>query len=249
MSIPEQPHDNACLFLDVDGTLIDLAPTPDSVVVPAGLIAGLTKAEDFFGGALALVSGRSIADLDRLFAPKLLIASGVHGAEFRVPDRPAERWPRAAPLPVGMWNELSTLLEAFPGTLSEDKAFSYAVHYRAVPESGPRLRAALERFLSARSDFGLQILPGHCVFELKRPGVDKGAAIGTLMEIAPFVGRVPIFIGDDVTDAPGFTAVKAYGGRAYSVGKAFPDVDGVFVGPSAVREWLLGIGRPEARTA
>ena len=249
MTTPRQPPDNACLFLDVDGTLIDIAPTPDAVVVPPGLVVDLMRADDVFGGALALVSGRSIAELDRLFSPLVLKASGVHGAEFRMSDRADGRWTSAAPLPSRAWTELSGLLDRFPGTLVEDKIFSYAVHYRSVPEVGPRLRAELENFLTERSALGLQILPGHCVYELKRPGVDKGAAIRTLMDMAPFLGRVPIFIGDDVTDAPGFTAVAALGGHAFSVGRAFPDVEGTFSGPAEVRRWLARIGETEMRTA
>ena len=249
MKTLEQPSEMSCLFLDVDGTLIDLAPTPDSVVVPAGLIRALTRAEQTFGGALALVSGRSIAQLDRLFDPVRFKASGVHGAEFRLTDSAGGRWSKANPLPVRVWDELSTLLSEFRGTLVENKAFSYAVHYRATPGSGPRLHAALETFLAERSDLGLQILPGHFVYELKQPGIDKGEAIRTLMAHGPFSGRVPIFIGDDVTDVPGFTAVKAFGGFGYSVGRAFPDVAGTFGAPAAVRDWLAKIGKMEAQTA
>ena len=240
--VPEPPPPNACLFLDVDGTLIDIAPTPDAVRVAPGLLDALQRAESAFGGALALVSGRSIADLDHVFAPLRLKASGVHGAEFRLGDGEADRWVRAEPIPHHAWGDLLALLRAFPASLVENKGFSFAVHYRAAPETGLRLRGELDRFLRDRPHLGLAILPGHLVFELKRPGIDKGAAIADLMERPPFSGRRPVFIGDDVTDIPGFAAVAARGGLAYSVSHAYPGVHGTFVDPPAVRRWLGGIG-------
>ncbi len=234
---PQRPPESTCLFLDVDGTLIEIAPTPDGVTVPKDLPGMLRRAEDFFGGALALVSGRSIADLDQLFAPVRLKMSGVHGAEFRFADG-GDVWNKAAPLPATLWTDLLGLLETFPQSLAENKGFSFAVHYRAAPETGPRLHDELQRFLAARPDLKLQILPGHFVYELRRPGLNKGAAISDFMTRAPFAGRRPLFIGDDVTDISGFAAVQAHDGWAYSVGEAFPDVTGTFTDPAAVRRWL-----------
>ena len=115
--------------------------------------------------------------------------------------------------------------------------------------AGPRLREALDTFLAARAGLGLVVLPGHCVYELKRPAIDKGAAITDFMDRAPFAGRRPVFIGDDVTDAPGFVAVEARGGLAYSVGRVFPAVAGTFDDPAAVRRWVAGIGRSEGPAA
>ena len=246
---PEPPPENACLFLDVDGTLIDIASTPDSVVVPGGLIGDLARAEDRLGGALALVSGRTITDLDRLFAPLTLKASGVHGSEFRFGDDPAHLWVKAAPLPAEGWLALSALLSSFPRVFAENKTYSYAVHFRAAPELASRLRFALDVFLSERPDLGLQILDGHCVYDLKRPDIDKGAAIEHFMARPPFLGRCPVFIGDDVTDAPGFHTVRELGGQAYSVRDVLPDVTGTFVDPAAVRSWLASIHHSEAVTA
>ncbi len=246
--MPQRPPPEACLFLDVDGTLIDIAPTPDSVVVPPRLIDDLRRAERAFDGALALVSGRSIAGLDRLFAPLKLKASGVHGAEFRFGEGEDALWVKAAPLPSLVWDGLMAVLSRFPGTIAEDKAFSVAVHYRAVPASGPLLREALERFLATRIDLGLQILPGHFVFEIKPPDINKGAAIEIFMARAPFAGRRPVFIGDDVTDAPGFATVLSHGGWAYSVRDAFPGVSGTFTDPAAVRQWLARLDPSKALT-
>ena len=247
---PEPPPENACLFLDVDGTLIDIAPTPDAVVVPPELIGDLARARARLEGALALVSGRTIADLDRLFAPLTLKASGVHGSEYRFGDDPSRLWVKAAPLPSEGWIALSTLLTQFPPRVfAENKIYSYAVHFRAAPEVAPRLRLALETFLAERPDLGLQILDGHCVYDLKRPAIDKGAAIELFMTKAPFLGRSPVFIGDDVTDGPGFQTVRALGGQAYSVRDVLPDVTGTFVDPAAVRSWLASIGHAVAVTA
>ncbi len=246
--MPQRPPPDACLFFDVDGTLIDIAPTPESVIVPPGLIDDLRRAERVFGGALALVSGRSIAGLDHLFTPLKLKTSGVHGAEFRFGDDKDALWAKAMPLPPLVVEGLMAILGRFPGTIAEDKAFSVAVHYRAVPASGPPLREALERFLATRIDLGLQILPGHFVFEIKRPEINKGAAIESFMARAPFAGRRPVFIGDDVTDLPGFTAVVSHGGWAYSVRDAFPGVSGTFTDPAAVRQWLARLDPSKALT-
>ncbi len=247
--IPDLPPSDACLFLDVDGTLIDIAPTPDSVRVPPGLIEALRRAERSFDGALALVSGRSIAELDRIFSPLRLKASGVHGAEFRFGSDDGDRWTKAAPLPEQVWLDLLAALEAFPASLVENKGFSFAVHYRSAPDTGPHLRTVLDRFLAERQDLGLAILTGHFVFELKRPDIDKGAAIADFMTRRPFAGRRPVFIGDDVTDAPGFRTVMERGGFAYSVTQAFPGVLGTFNDPAAVRRWLAEIDRSETVTA
>ena len=246
--IPAPPPD-ACLFLDADGTLLDIVATPDAVRSPPGLVETLGHVEDRFDGALALVSGRSIADLDRIFAPLPLKASGVHGAEFRFGREESDLWIKTERIPEQAWADLVDLLRNFPASLAENKGFSFAVHYRAAPETGPALREALDRFLAERADLGLVILTGHFVFELKRPGIDKGAAIADFMQRAPFKGRRPVFIGDDVTDQPGFRAVTALGGFAYSVTQAFPGVLGTFPDPAAVRQWLAEIARPERLTA
>lgn len=234
--IPEPPPPNACLFFDIDGTLVDIAPTPDAVRVAPGLLDDLAAAERLCGGALALVSGRSVAQIDGIFAPKRFTASGVHGAQFRLAE--GEAWAAAEPIPDSFRNEVRDLARSFPASLVEDKAYSMAVHYRAAPDTGPRLKDALERLRDTRRDLGLALLPGHFVFELKRPGVDKGGAIGALMGRAPFAGRCPVFIGDDVTDLPGFAAVEERGGRAYAVGRDLPGTRGTFADPAAVRAWL-----------
>lgn len=231
--------DTLCLFLDVDGTLLDLAPRPVDVVVPLSLPENLRSAERRLNGALALVSGRSIENLDALFAPLRLRATGVHGAEMRFSPGERVRRDAAAALPADAWMELSRLLLCFPGAFAENKQFAFAVHYRSAPGVGPMLKRALRVYLAERP--GLVMMDGHYVFEIKRTVHDKGKAIEEFMKRQPFARRTPIFIGDDTTDEPGFVAARELGGQAYSVGRAAPRVSGCFAGPAAVRAWLADL--------
>jgi trehalose 6-phosphate phosphatase len=233
------------LFLDVDGTLLDLAPRPTAVVVPGSLISSLARAEKALEGALALVSGRSIDDLDRLFAPLSLRASGVHGAEIRFTPADIDRPDNAATsLPRKLWMALTELLFDFPGTFAENKRFSFAVHYRTVPILKGRLREELEHFVACHANLNLSLIHGHSVFEIKAQGFDKGSAIEKFIKRSPFLGRMPIFIGDDSSDEAGFAAVVRHGGQAFSVGHESPGVSGVFPGPESVRHWLAEFGWP-----
>lgn len=246
---PKRFVDEFGVFLDVDGTLIDLAPHPDAVVVPSGLVQDLELADERLAGALALISGRKIADLDRLFFPLRLKASGVHGAEFRFEPGQATTTVVSNPLPSAAWHDLLEILKDFPGSLAENKSFSFAVHYRAAPASGLVLKRALEDFVTAHPDLSLRIMPGHFVFELKRADFDKGVAVERFMEHSAFRGRRPIFVGDDVTDRRGFEVARAQGGLAFSVGAPVPDVSGTFPDPAAVRNWLREMVHPESMTA
>jgi trehalose 6-phosphate phosphatase len=235
------------LFLDVDGTLLDLAERPDEVTVPAGLIPTVAAARAKAGGALALVSGRKIADLDRLFAPLRLSAAGVHGAELRL-DPGAE--PLVAPgvtaLPSDLWTAVNAVVKDFPGTFVENKRYSYTVHYRQLPVIGPALRERIARLLETQPQSGITMLEAHCAFELKRRQFDKGEAVSAFLAVSPFLGRKPIFIGDDDTDEAGFAVVSARGGRAYSVGRRRPGVEATFADPSAVRRWLAAFAGVDA---
>jgi trehalose 6-phosphate phosphatase len=229
------------LFLDVDGTLLDLAERPDDVTVPPDLLTSLAAAEAKTGGALALISGRTIADLDRLFAPLRLRAAGVHGAEMRLgPDDPASPGPEIVALPTSLRPALDDILRDFPGTFVEDKRYSLAVHYRQAPGAGDALRVRLARIFEAFPQTELTMLEAHYAFELKSPQFDKGRAVGAFLATRPFHGRAPIYIGDDETDESGFAAVSACGGRAYSVGLRRPGVVATFASPSKVRGWLAG---------
>src|SRR5271167_5089911 len=230
---------NAALFLDIDGTLLDLAVQPDAVSVPEGLVETLARTASNLHGALALVSGRTIDEIDRLFAPLRLRASGVHGAQIRVePGEPIRIAPAASELPAYFRTALTLALRRFSGILIENKGFSIAVHYRLNPKIASNLRDVLGRLIAAEPWQGLEIEDAHYAFELKRPTFDKGRPIAQFLTREPFRGRMPIFIGDDTTDESGFAAVTACGGRAYSVGRPRPGAIGFFGAPQTVRDWL-----------
>jgi trehalose 6-phosphate phosphatase len=231
------------LFLDVDGTLLDLASSPDSVEVPAGLRDTLAAAAGCLDGALALVSGRPIEDLDRLFAPLRLRASGIHGAQIRDAAGGLSRWLTQARLPDGAWPGLLRLLEAFPGTLAENKGIGFAVHYRNSPAAEEELLVALRHFIEPFVELDLELIAGHRVFEIRLPGFDKGRAIESFMARQPFAGRIPVFVADDRMDRAGFDAALALGGLAFSVGAAQPGLSGWFAKPAAVRAWLGQLAR------
>jgi trehalose 6-phosphate phosphatase len=204
-------------FLDVDGTLLDIAEAPDRVVVSDRVLTLLADLSVASGRALALVSGRSIADLDRLFVPLELPVAGLHGAERR---DAAGRLHRS--IVNGRLGAARAALEAFsgehPGTLLENKGVALALHFRSAPQAEGAARAAVAGLLPALApDFVLQ--EGKCVLEIKPAGASKSRAIGEFMADAPFAGRRPVFIGDDITDEDGFRAVNALGGLSILVGE------------------------------
>jgi trehalose 6-phosphate phosphatase len=230
------------LFLDVDGTLLDLAPRPDEVVVADSLLADLAAAEQALDGALALVSGRPIAELDRLFAPLRLRAAGTHGAELRRrPDGSVET--ASEDLGDEAWRALNRLLREFPDSYAENKGVSFAVHYPDPGTDIPKLADALTDLMTriGGANRDMRLIAGHAVFEIQRCGFDKGRAIARFMAEPPFRGRRPVFIADDAIDRPGFDKVLSLGGLAYSVGITLPGLSGIFSGPSAVRAWLHGL--------
>jgi len=226
------------LFLDIDGTLIDLAATPQSVQVPDMLPRVLSALESQLDGALALVTGRSLTDVDRLFATHRFIVGAQHGGEMRGPARQ----PRQEMTFVAALNRLrprlETILPSWKGLLLEDKGRSIAIHYRQNPAVAFELKAMLNRILAPESE-ALELLEGKCVFEIKPKNFDKGDVVRALMTVAPFKGRVPIFIGDDETDRAGMAASRAYGGCAIRVGdKRDLLADGFLPSPAATRAWL-----------
>ena len=233
------------LFLDVDGTLLDLAERPSDILTPPGLVETLARAERKLGGALALVSGRPIRELDRVFEPLRLRASGVHGAELRlVPDDAIQPAPAAVDLPESLFAALSEAVKAFPGAFVENKRYSFAVHYRRAPAAAAQLRQAVMRVIESQPGIPVETMNAHCAIELKAPGCDKGGAVTAFLATAVFHGRTPIYIGDDDTDESGFAAVNAQGGYAYSVGRRRPGSIGTFSQPSAVRRWLAKFVEP-----
>jgi trehalose 6-phosphate phosphatase len=229
--------DPLALFLDVDGTLLDLAARPDHVVTPAGLVTTLARTERKLAGALALISGRAIDDVDHLFAPLRLRASGVHGAEIRLdPDAPATPT-AAAELPQSLLAALRLAIEPFPGVFVEDKRFSFTVHYRLAPSAERPVRNLIKQLVEPLP-IAVDVMDAHYAIEIKSPCFDKGRAIATFLSTSTFRGRTPIFVGDDTTDESGFALVSARGGFAYSVGRPRKGAIGAFSQPEAVREWL-----------
>ncbi|MGE0717947.1 MAG: trehalose-phosphatase [Alphaproteobacteria bacterium] len=229
------------LFLDVDGTLLDIALRPDEVTVPPGLTIGLAKLAERLGGALALVSGRTIDNLDRLFAPLVLPAAGVHGAELRLaPGLPVAAAP-AEPALTDALPVLRRLADAWPGVVVEDKGRAVAVHFRLAPAAEPAIVTTMTAI--AAKGGGLEVLPGHMVRELRDGRHTKGTAVRTFMATSPFMGRRPLFLGDDVTDEDGFRAAEAAGGVALAVGH-HPGLGrpAVFGRPADVRAWLAQAG-------
>ncbi len=234
------------LLLDFDGTLVDLAATPDAVVVEPGLPAALRALHDALGGAVALVTGRTVADIDA-FLPDLGIdICGLHGLERRIgghlsrPAGLAELGPEI--------DALRVRLAGCPGVLVEDKRVGVAVHWRLAPEQEAEAVAALSA-LAARLGPGYRIQEGKAVREIVPAAAGKGKAIGALMERPPYLGRRPVFAGDDRTDEHGFLVVDAIGGRSIKVGPGATEARCRVPSAAAFRHWLFawaaGTASPE----
>jgi trehalose 6-phosphate phosphatase len=239
---PPLPSDlrQSAILLDIDGTILDIAPSPRQVWVPAELRRTLTRLAGLTGGALALVSGRSINDIDLIFSPLQLPAIGVHGAEMRLSGE-ADVQERITPLSKSLKRRLATIAELGPGILVEDKGYSLALHYRLAPDKGPAMLEAIAKICASVPEERVEILPGKLIVDIKPAAINKGNAVHELMQYPPFAGRRPIFIGDDTTDLPVFGIVPTFGGQAYSVGGIAADVDGHFDAPEDVRAWLARI--------
>jgi trehalose 6-phosphate phosphatase len=224
------------LLLDIDGTIVDIAPTPTSVRVAPGLKGALTRLVERTGGALALVSGRSLADIDRLFAPMRHAAIGGHGAEFR----PAHGDDAEVRDPLGLEPELRRRLCAIAGggVVAEDKGFSVALHYRLAPDRAAEVANAVNQVCAASPHAPIEILPGKAVIEVKHSGFSKATGVRELMTHAPFRGRRPIFIGDDTTDETVFAILPELDGIGFAVGRKVPGTAGCFAAPADVRAWL-----------
>ena len=236
---------SVALFLDVDGTLLDLAARPDDVVTPVGLVATLAGAERKLAGALALISGRAIDDIDHLFAPLRLRVSGVHGAEIRFDPDGATAPTVATDLPQSLLAALRHAVEPFPGVFVENKRFSFTVHYRLAPAAERPLRNIVKQLVDS-IPIAVDIMDAHYAIEIKSPCFDKGSAIAAFLSTSTFRGRTPIFVGDDTTDESGFALVTARGGFAYSVGRPRLGAIGAFSEPRAVREWLAKFAAGES---
>ncbi len=225
------------LFLDVDGTLVELAEHPHAVYVEPLLIDELGRLQKLAGGAVALVSGRSVSELDRLFAPLHLAVAGQHGAELRHANGKTDLERVRIPAAATARGALAALTTRHPGLYFEDKGVALAVHYRRVPQ----LEALVERTIGevARRSAGEFVMQnGKMVRELVPHGKNKGGAIAQLMREPPFAGRTPVFLGDDVTDEEGFALVRKLSGHAIKVGAGTTVAPHRVASVRRVRSWL-----------
>lgn len=213
-SFPIAPE-RAALFLDFDGTLVDIADRPDAVVVPPGLPGLLERLAARLDGALAIVSGRPLEQLDALLPAPLALA-GDHGATLRRTPGGAAEWPDLPSPPAAWRRRIEALAAQHPGALVEPKRHGFVLHYRLAPEAGPPGRALLEAMIAGNGDFAL--MPARMAWEVKPAAVSKATAVTGFMARPPFAGRSPVFIGDDVTDEAGFSTVQELGGVGVKIG-------------------------------
>lgn len=228
----------ATLFLDFDGTLVDIADAPDAVIVDPSLLALLTGLARRQAGRLAVVSGRSIAQLDALLGPiaRDIALSGSHGSEYRL-DGMDEAPPRDSSLDA-VEARMRQAAAGQDGVIIESKTFGVALHYRLAPGFAPEAHMIAQ---SLAREFGLALQEGKMMVEARIPGSDKGTAITRLMRRAPMAGTRPVFIGDDVTDESGFAAARSLGGTGILVGLPRPTAaEFGLPDPTAVRAWLAG---------
>jgi len=233
------PHlSETAVLLDIDGTLLDLAPTPREVWVPPGLAKTLHRLHQRTNGALALVSGRSLNDIDLIFAPEQFPAVGGHGAEMRITAESEAVASHAPPMDKELKRRLAAIARLSPGILLEDKGYSLALHYRLAPHAETAIYEAVSLIRADLPNAPIEVLPGKLVCEIKHSGFTKASGVKELMTRGPFRGRRPFFIGDDVTDESVFAIMPDLDGLAFSVGRRARGVAGHFDAPSDVREFL-----------
>jgi trehalose 6-phosphate phosphatase len=233
------PALDLCLFLDVDGTLIELAATPFDTRVGEGLKRLLGTVAERLGGAVALVSGRSIAYMDAMFAPLELPCAGLHGVERRSASG-AMHGASFNDSQLGATRAaLTTLAQTHPGVLLEDKGRTLAIHFRLAPQFESEISDAVAR-LVAPLGAHYHVQAGSMMLEIKPRGFNKGNSVKEFMHEPPFSGRRPVYIGDDLTDLDGFRAADDLGGVSIAVGDRVQATCHL-PGPAAVHGWLQGI--------
>jgi trehalose 6-phosphate phosphatase len=225
------PRQDWALFLDIDGTLLDIAPRPEAVRVPAGLARTLARVDRCLGGALALASGRTLAEIDQLMAPLRPPCLAEHGAVLRFPNGATSVAGGAHIVPSRWRIELRAATQDWTGVLVEEKAHGVAVHYRLAPEREDEVRGLVSAIV-AKDPAQFEVLPARMAFEIRHRTLTKAIAVNSFMPLPPFAGRIPVFIGDDVTDEDGFRAARAMGGMGVNVAEAFEGQ------PAQVRAWL-----------
>lgn len=227
------------LFLDFDGTLVDLAESPDAIRVPPQLPALLFALDERFGGALAILTGRTLENLDHHLPAEKLAAAGQHGAERRL-HAGAHEAAAASPALAVARNEMERFRTEHPGVLVEDKGASLALHYRAAPAAREALVAFAEAMVSASAG-ALELIHGKAVCELRPAGASKGRALQAFLAEPPFAGRRPLVLGDDVTDEDAFAVALDAAGVAIKVGAGATQAQWRLASPVAARAWLAEI--------
>ncbi|MEN3167459.1 trehalose-phosphatase [Gluconobacter sp. OJB] len=228
IQVPFSPS-RAALLLDFDGTLVDIAPTPEGVRVPEGLTADLLRLRDMLDGALAIITGRPIAQIDHFLPGIPYAVAGEHGVAVRpAPDQDVRQ--RVLPLVPPDWTATSAeLADRYPGASIEHKKAGMVLHYRRAPEAESAFRNLTAAWPVESHGFHLQ--DAQMAIELRPLGIDKGKALEELMAEPPFRGRLPLFAGDDVTDRDGVRAARHMGGAGWLIPDDFPDA-------ATFRRWL-----------
>jgi trehalose 6-phosphate phosphatase len=229
--IPPELDRKTALFLDLDGTLLEIAATPEEVVVPPGLPALLSQLHDQLDGAVAIVTGRPLSQTDELLQPFIASAAGEHGVSLRYADGTREELPAGIAVPDSWREALEAAAERWPGVLVEPKPHGCAVHYRLAPEYGNDVWRLVRELVPPEHPW-FRLVPAREAVEIGLRAASKGHAVERLMAHAPFHGRRPIFIGDDFTDEAGMSKARELGGLGLRVAEMFGG------DPAQVRAWL-----------
>lgn len=237
LSVPPVLTGTHAFFFDLDGTLADIKPQPHQVSIPVGVRAALRQLAQNNDGAVALISGRSMDELDALAGAGCFPLAGVHGAERRDISGQVHRITLPQELARELEHELRHALVGLPGAKLESKGMAFALHYRQAPQHQQAIAQLAERMVRRWPALALQ--PGKCVLELKPKGVNKGEAIRAFMQESPFMNKTPVFLGDDLTDETGFKVVNLMGGYAVKVGQGETEAGWRLDGVAAVHQWLL----------
>ncbi|MDB5622728.1 MAG: otsB [Devosia sp.] len=244
-SAPHSPH-RLAIFTDFDGTLVEIAQTPDSVEVPPSLPEELQRAARELDSAFAVITGREIEDIDKFLSPLQLPVAGAHGTQRRRADGTMEEVDsQLLSGAEAIAQALTPLVMAHPELLLEAKDGAVALHFRQAPELETLCRQGMQEALASHTDFSL--IAGKMVFEARPKGISKGTALKAFMQEEPFAGRTPIFIGDDVTDEDGFIAAQELGGVGIKLGEGDTHARMRISNVASVHALIRGLGDIVAR--
>ena len=232
------------VFLDIDGTLLELAPAPDAVHVDPALASLLPKVRRALGGALALITGRSITDADRLFPGLRMAVAGQHGCERRDASGTLHLHAHASATLETLRKLFTEFARTHEGLLLEDKGATLALHYRKAPQLAGHVHKTLRETVEASGTKAYRLQAGKRLLELRPDNRDKGTAIRDFMAERPFKGRCPVFIGDDRTDEHGFALINEIGGWSVKVGPGGTCARYRLHDVGAVRAWLTALVAP-----